>query len=102
MTTHSAQLNEAAKRDALRRALESDTFARADQLKHLLTYVCEMEILGRLPRSVNFELPRKLLGREKTFRRWTMRPCETGYTRSEGNWKGSTLRKIQRRQSKSS
>ena len=67
MTTHSARLNEAQKRDALRRALESDTLARADQLKQLLTYVCEMEILGRSSELTEFRIAEEALGKGKDF-----------------------------------
>ena len=35
------------KRDALEHALASEVFARSEQLRHFLKYVCEMEITGR-------------------------------------------------------
>src|SRR5882724_10659188 len=67
MTTHPAQLNEAEKRNALRRALESETFARAGQLKQLLTYICEMEILGRSSDLTEYRIAEEALGRRKDF-----------------------------------
>lgn len=46
MIAHS-YLSAEEKRAALQSVLQSNTFARADQLKDFLSYVCEMEIAGR-------------------------------------------------------
>jgi hypothetical protein len=42
-----SELRETEKREALQRVLGSSSFHRSDQLKALLTYVCEWEISGR-------------------------------------------------------
>src|SRR5579872_7169733 len=45
MTQKSFTLDE--KREALEKILASDTFARSDQLRRFLQYVCELELEGR-------------------------------------------------------
>jgi hypothetical protein len=37
----------AEKREALDKILASETFARCEQLRHFLQYVCEIEMAGR-------------------------------------------------------
>jgi len=55
------------KRHALEEILESDTFARADQLKFFLKYVCEMELAGRAPEISEYSVGVEALGRPKSF-----------------------------------
>jgi hypothetical protein len=55
------------KRRALDEILESDTFARADQLKFFLKYVCEMELSGRSTEISEYSVGVKALGRPESF-----------------------------------
>jgi hypothetical protein len=55
------------KRRALDEMLESDTFARADQLKFFLRYVCEMEIAGKSAEISEYSVGVEALGRPKSF-----------------------------------
>ncbi len=55
------------KRTALRLVLESKTFARADQLKHFLSYVCEMEFAGRGAEINEYAIGTEALGRPKEY-----------------------------------
>lgn len=55
------------KRLALERVLESDTFARADQLKSFLRYVCEMEFSGREDEISEYLIGVRALGKPEGF-----------------------------------
>ncbi len=55
------------KRHALERVLESDTFARADQLKSFLRYVCEMEFAGREDEISEYLIGVRALGKPEGF-----------------------------------
>jgi len=55
------------KRAALGLVLQSDTFARADQLKKFLHYVCEMEIAGRGAELTEYLVGVEALGRPREF-----------------------------------
>jgi hypothetical protein len=55
------------KRHALEDILESDAFARADQLKFFLKYVCEMELSGRSAAISEYAVAVEALGRPKSF-----------------------------------
>src|SRR5215472_3393866 len=55
------------KRQALEEMLESETFARADQLKFFLRYVCEMELAGRSSEISEYSVGVEALGRPKSF-----------------------------------
>jgi hypothetical protein len=55
------------KRRALEEILESDTFARADQLKVFLKYVCEMELSGRSKEISEYSVGVEALGRPSSF-----------------------------------
>jgi hypothetical protein len=55
------------KRAALEAALRSNTFARADQLKSFLRYVCEMEIEGRGGELTEYLIGVEALGRPSKY-----------------------------------
>lgn len=55
------------KREALERVLQSDAFARADQLKSFLRYVCEMEIAGKADQISEYLIGVHALGRPEGF-----------------------------------
>ena len=55
------------KRDALDRVLQSQTFARADQLKKFLRYVCEMEMAGRAEEISEYSIAVDALGRNSDY-----------------------------------
>jgi hypothetical protein len=61
------RLETAEKEAALKLVLESDTFARADQLKKFLRYVCEMESAGRAADITEYLVGVEALGRPKDF-----------------------------------
>lgn len=50
------------KRRALEQTLQANTFARADQLKRFLRYVCEMEIAGRAHEIKEYSIATEALG----------------------------------------
>ncbi|HWB96682.1 MAG TPA: hypothetical protein VG672_08275 [Bryobacteraceae bacterium] len=56
-----------AKRFALQQVLQSDTFARADQLKRFLSYVCEMEIQGHGDGITEYQIGMEALGKSEDF-----------------------------------
>lgn len=55
------------KRAALRHVLESRTFARSDQLRHFLSYVCEMDFVGRSGEINEYAIGIDALGRPKEY-----------------------------------
>ncbi len=55
------------KREALERILQSDTFARADQLKSFLRYVCEMEFAGKADQISEYLIGVHALGKQEGF-----------------------------------
>jgi len=55
------------KREALERVLQSDTFARADQLKSFLRYVCEMELAGKADQISEYLIGVHALGKQEGF-----------------------------------
>src|SRR5689334_895607 len=55
------------KREALEAALHSHTFARADQLKSFLKYVCEMEFAGRGHELTEYLIGVEALGRPSNY-----------------------------------
>lgn len=55
------------KREALERVLQSDTFARADQLKSFLRYVCEMELNGKADQISEYLIGVHALGKQEGF-----------------------------------
>jgi hypothetical protein len=55
------------KGEALEAALHSQTFARADQLKSFLKYVCEMEMAGRGPELSEYLIGVEALGRPTSY-----------------------------------
>lgn len=55
------------KRAALEAALHSQTFARADQLKSFLKYVCEMEMAGRGHELTEYLIGIEALGRPASY-----------------------------------
>lgn len=55
------------KRAALLRVLESRTFVRCDQLKHFLSYVCELEFAGRGAEISEYGIGIDALGRPREF-----------------------------------
>lgn len=52
---------------ALRTVLESQTFARAEQLKNFLRYVCELEIAGRSSEIKEYSIGVEALGRPASY-----------------------------------
>ena len=50
------------KRRALEQTLQHATFARADQLKRFLRYICEMEIAGRAHEIKEYSIATEALG----------------------------------------
>src|SRR5689334_22272332 len=55
------------KRAALESVLHSHTFARADQLKSFLRYVCEMEFAGRGQELTEYLIGVEALGRPSNY-----------------------------------
>lgn len=52
---------------ALRRVLESQAFARSEQLKNFLRYVCELEIAGRGGEIKEYSIGVEALGRPTSY-----------------------------------
>jgi len=59
--------SEEEKRSALDQVLRSQAFARSDQLRKFLTYVCEEEIAGRAAELNEYRIGVEALGRSKRF-----------------------------------
>ncbi len=55
------------KQQALEAVLTSQTFARADQLKRFLRYVCEMEQAGRADEITEYSIATDALGRPRSY-----------------------------------
>src|SRR5690349_21081896 len=55
------------KRTALEAVLHSQTFARADQLRCLLKYVCEIEMAGRGHELTEYQIGIEALGRPANY-----------------------------------
>jgi len=55
------------KQQALEMVLKSQTFARADQLKRFLRYVCEMEQAGRAEEINEYSIATDALGRPRSY-----------------------------------
>ncbi len=55
------------RRAALDAALNSNTFARADQLKRFLRFVCEMELSGRGHEITEYSIATEALGRRSSY-----------------------------------
>lgn len=55
------------KQQALELVLKSQTFARADQLKRFLRYVCEMEQAGRADEITEYSIGTEALGRQRSY-----------------------------------
>lgn len=55
------------KQQALELVLKSQTFARADQLKRFLRYVCEMEQAGRADEITEYSIATEALGRPRSY-----------------------------------
>jgi hypothetical protein len=55
------------KRRALEQALQGSTFARADQLKRFLRYICEMEIAGRAHEVKEYSIATEALGHSADY-----------------------------------
>jgi hypothetical protein len=55
------------KQQALEAVLKSRTFARADQLKKFLRYVCEMEQTGRAEEITEYSIGTDALGRPRSY-----------------------------------
>ena len=63
----SQSLTSEQKRAALEAVLHSQTFARADQLKSFLKYVCEMEMAGRGHELTEYLIGIEALGRPASY-----------------------------------
>lgn len=66
MTVHAPPSPEERAR-ALREVLESQTFARSEQLKNFLRYVCELEISGRSAEIKEYSIGVEALGRSSSY-----------------------------------
>jgi len=55
------------KRQALERVLKSETFARSEQLKRFLRYICESEIQGRAQEITEYSIAVEALGRPQDY-----------------------------------
>lgn len=55
------------KAQALEQVLQSETFARSDQLRNFLRYICEMEIAGRGREITEYSVGVTALGRPSNF-----------------------------------
>jgi hypothetical protein len=66
-TTPEQILSAEDKRQALKRVLRSLVFARAEQLKSFLRYVCEMEIAGRAKEISEYSIATEALGRPSNY-----------------------------------
>jgi len=66
-TSGTIYVSEDQKRAALDAALRSNTFARADQIKSFLKYVCEMEIAGRGHELTEYLIGVEALGRPSNY-----------------------------------
>lgn len=55
------------RREAVREVLDSQTFARSEQLKHFLRYVCELEITGRGTEIKEYAIGVEALGRPASY-----------------------------------
>ena len=66
MIAHSV-LSPEEKQAALQAVLQSDTFARADQLKEFLSYVCEREIAGRVEEISEYQVGLEVLRKPEGF-----------------------------------
>jgi hypothetical protein len=62
-----AGIRETEKREALQRVLASSSFHRSDQLKSLLSYVCEREISGRGDGLDEYTVAVEALGRSRDY-----------------------------------
>ena len=55
------------KTEALRQVLETQAFARSEQLKSFLRYVCELEIAGRASEIKEYSIGISALGRPDSY-----------------------------------
>jgi hypothetical protein len=67
MVTSEPPVTESEKRQALKTALESETFARSAQLRALLQYICEREMSGDAATLTEYQIAVDVLGRRKDF-----------------------------------
>ncbi len=67
ITESSRSISNEQKQAALESVLHSNTFARADQLKSFLKYVCEMEIAGRGHELTEYLIGVEALGRPSNY-----------------------------------
>jgi hypothetical protein len=80
VVSESPSLSADAKRRALDRALNSNTFARSDQLRRFLRYVCEKEISGKTD-----EISEYLIGIEALGKRPGYSPSEDSSVRTRAH-----------------
>ena len=62
-----AEVDDKEKRDAIEAVLTSESFARADQLRSFLRFVCELEISNRGNEITEYSIGVKALGRPEDF-----------------------------------
>ena len=67
MESQTTNLSIERKRGALERVLQSQTFARSDQLRNFLRYVCEMEMAGRGASINEYLIGVEALGRPEGY-----------------------------------
>jgi hypothetical protein len=65
--TGTEALTPAGREEALRRVLESEAFARSEQLKNFLRYVCKLEIEGRADEIKEYSIGVDALGRPPSY-----------------------------------
>ncbi len=65
--TRSVATAPADREEALRRVLESNAFARSEQLKNFLRYVCKLEIEGRTDEIKEYSIGVDALGRSPSY-----------------------------------
>jgi hypothetical protein len=66
-TTSAATISTEQKRKALERALQGQTFSRADHLKRIVRYVCEIEIAGRADEIEEYSIATEALGHPAAY-----------------------------------
>ncbi|HEX3746416.1 MAG TPA: hypothetical protein VHW09_20910 [Bryobacteraceae bacterium] len=67
MVTSEPPVTESEKKEALKAALTSETFARSAQLRALLQYICERELSGQATALTEYQIAVEVLGRRKDF-----------------------------------
>ena len=67
VSTSEGKFSPEQKRTAVDQVLASETFARADQLRRFLRYICDMEIAGRSQQITEYSIATEALGRAPDY-----------------------------------